>query len=186
MIGRTARGDVLRGALAEARLRGDRRVGTEHLLLGLLRHPETAAAQAIGVDLFAARRALATLDAEALALIGIDVAATPLAADAPTSADEAAPLGLCGFEPPRQPGPPTPEQVARLRAALSSGARAVLSRAVVEGPGPPQPGKPRPPTPETILAALLAREPPDPAAALLARLGVDRARTLDLLGEWAS
>jgi hypothetical protein len=41
----------------------------------------------------------------------------------------------------------------------------------------------RPPSAERIVAALLARDPPDPAAVLLTRLGVDRARTHAQLGE---
>jgi ATP-dependent Clp protease ATP-binding subunit ClpA len=57
-------------ALDEARRRGDRRLSTEHVLLGLL-HDESAA-QALGVDLEAARAGLDDLDREALAVIGID------------------------------------------------------------------------------------------------------------------
>jgi hypothetical protein len=52
-------------AREEARRRGDRKVGTEHLLLGLLREPVLA--QALGCDLQTARDALAALDHDALA-----------------------------------------------------------------------------------------------------------------------
>jgi hypothetical protein len=177
MIGRSATGEVIRGAVAEARLRGDRRIGTESLLLGVLRQPDFPADQLLGVDLAAARQALAALDEEALALLGIDVSPP---ADPPTASGwpplAAMPPGLCTPASPRQ-SPPTPAQVARLRAAMSSGARAVMARAARTGPVA------RPPTPEGILIALLEREPPDPAAALLIRLGVDRARALARLGE---
>lgn len=60
-------------AVEEARLRGDRRIGTEHLLLGVLHLPGSAAARALGIDLEAARTALDDLDQSALAAIGIDV-----------------------------------------------------------------------------------------------------------------
>ncbi|WP_045878779.1 Clp protease N-terminal domain-containing protein [Pseudofrankia sp. DC12] len=166
--------EVIGSAVAEARLRGDRRIGTEHLLLGVLRHPDTDAARALAVDLADARGALAALDREALAVLGIDV--SPELA-IPTGGPCLAPGDP--WEPPA-PGPaadgqlfgvhqhpPSPEQVARLRAALSSGARAVLSRSISAAP----PGRV---TPELVLAALLERQPPDPAAALLTQLGVDR------------
>jgi hypothetical protein len=166
--------DVAAAAVAEARLRGDRRIGTEHLLLGVLRHP--AAARALAVDLAAARAALGALDQEALSALGIDVGpgldpAEP--ADCPWPSGPPVP-GLFG----RPRTAPSPAQVTTLRAALSSGARAVLARAISAAPSSPA----RTVTPELVLAALLAREPPDPAAALLDRLGVDRAQTLARLG----
>ncbi|MFE5856337.1 Clp protease N-terminal domain-containing protein [Streptomyces sp. NPDC056500] len=54
----------------EARMRGDRRLGTEHLFLGVL--PAEGAARAVGVDLANARATLAALDLAALAVVGID------------------------------------------------------------------------------------------------------------------
>lgn len=72
---RTPFGAVVTGALEEARRRGDRRMGTEHLLLGLLRHPPTA--HALGVDLDTARAALDDLDHAALRAIGIDTRRLP-------------------------------------------------------------------------------------------------------------
>lgn len=60
-------------ALEEARLRGDRRIGTEHLLLGVLHEPGSLAVRSLGTDLEAARTALDVLDRSALAAIGIDV-----------------------------------------------------------------------------------------------------------------
>jgi hypothetical protein len=57
-------------AREEARRRGDRRVGTEHLLVTLLR--ELDFAHVLGTDVEAARAGLATLDREALAAVGVD------------------------------------------------------------------------------------------------------------------
>jgi hypothetical protein len=57
-------------ARAEARRRGNRRVGTEDLVLGLLREPDGA--QVLGCDLGAAREALDAMDRDALVAIGID------------------------------------------------------------------------------------------------------------------
>jgi ATP-dependent Clp protease ATP-binding subunit ClpA len=66
----TAARRCLSAATAEAALRGDRRVGTDHLLLGLLHH--APAATALGVDLPAARAALDDLDRRALAAVGVE------------------------------------------------------------------------------------------------------------------
>jgi ATP-dependent Clp protease ATP-binding subunit ClpA len=68
--------EVVTWAIAEAARRGDRRVGTEHLLLGLLH--DSAAASALGVTLDAARAALQSLDLEALAAVGVGVDAGEL------------------------------------------------------------------------------------------------------------
>ncbi|GHB51656.1 hypothetical protein GCM10010347_21830 [Streptomyces cirratus] len=91
-------------ALEEARLRGDRRIGTEHLLLGLLHEPGSPAVRCLGVGLDDARAALEGLDRSALAAIGIDVQ---------------------GIE-----RPPVP--ASRKRTPFTSGARSVLPRALVE------------------------------------------------------
>lgn len=61
-------------ALEEARHRGDRRIGTEHLLLGVLHARELDSLGELGVDLTRARAALESLDRAALAAVGIDVA----------------------------------------------------------------------------------------------------------------
>ena len=63
---------VVTSALEEARLRGDRRIGTEHLLLGLLHDPDSVAARTLGIDLATAQEALDALDRAALAAVGID------------------------------------------------------------------------------------------------------------------
>ena len=69
-----ARKIVLTSATEEARRRGDRRLGTDHLLLGLLHDVDSPVAQAIGIDLESARTAADTLDREALAAVGVNVA----------------------------------------------------------------------------------------------------------------
>ena len=135
--------EIVISALEEARLRGDRRIGTEHLLLGVLHDPDSGAVQALGADLEAARTALDALDRDALAAIGVDVQ---------------------GIE--RSPIPASYK-----RTPFTSAARSVLPRAVVEVK---REGTRRI-TPEHLLLALLDCERPDPAAELLARLGVDRA-----------
>ena len=58
-------------ALDESRRRGDRRLGTEHLLLGLL-HDEDLA-RTLGAGLDDARAALDRLDRASLTALGIDV-----------------------------------------------------------------------------------------------------------------
>ena len=65
----------------EAIRRGDRTIGTEHLLLALLVDPASPAAKALGCDLHSARRALDALDSEALAAIGVEpgITAGPVA-----------------------------------------------------------------------------------------------------------
>jgi hypothetical protein len=68
----------------EAVRRGDRVIGTEHLVLALLVDPASPAARALGCDLDSARRALDALDHEALAAVGIQpgITAGPVAARA--------------------------------------------------------------------------------------------------------
>ena len=56
----------------EAERRGDRRVGTDHLLIALLQ--DAAVAHVSGVDALAARQTADQLDREALAAIGITLA----------------------------------------------------------------------------------------------------------------
>jgi hypothetical protein len=68
-------------ARAEAARRGDRTIGTEHLVLALLVDPASPAARAIGRDLDTARSALDVLDGEALSAIGVEpgITAGPVA-----------------------------------------------------------------------------------------------------------
>jgi len=63
---------AVQDAVEEATLRGDRRIGTEHLLLGLLHDPAAGPAAALGVDLDAGRDALHALDVDALQAVGVD------------------------------------------------------------------------------------------------------------------
>lgn len=132
---------VIPTAVEEARLRGDRRIGTEHLLLGLLHQPD--AARILGTDLHAARSILNALDRSALAAIGIDVEGVDR--------------------------PPVP--ASRKRTPFTSGARAVIPRAVAEMKKTTNHGI----TLEHLLLAVLECERPDPAADLIAHLGIDRA-----------
>jgi ATP-dependent Clp protease ATP-binding subunit ClpA len=99
------RNAVLTAAATEASNQGDRRIGTEHLLLALLHDQTSPAAQALGVTLDQARAASQRLDVEALATVGINVAAVP--------------------------GATAPARVRRLR-PLTSGSRSVLVRSVNE------------------------------------------------------
>ncbi len=147
-----ARKMVLTFAAEEASRRGDRRLGTDHLLLGLLRDADSPAAQALGVTLAAARAATEALDLAALAAVGVEVAAVG--------------------EPPRvAPGRRVPP--------LTSGARAVLKRALEEARGVKS-GRI-----ETrhFLLALLSLGRPDPAAEILLALGVDPVAVRSRLAE---
>jgi ATP-dependent Clp protease ATP-binding subunit ClpA len=146
LLSRSPFAEVVTSALDEARRRGDRRMGTEHLLLGLLRDPGSAPARALGVELDAARTALDDLDAAALRSIGIDLRHVEGLADLPR----------------RHP----PLTVA----ALTSGARTVVRTAVDATTA-----RTRPTAPRHLLLALLDRTRPDPVAELVDRLGVDRA-----------
>ncbi|MDF2443446.1 MAG: hypothetical protein JWR01_1649 [Subtercola sp.] len=131
---------AVESGLAEARLAGDRRIGTDHLLLGMLHDPRVA--EALATDAAAARAARSALDNRALAAVGIDAGTFR------------APSLRAGIT----------------RAPFTSGSRTVLSRTlehtVTEHARAIQP--------KHLLMALLEREQPDPAAALLAELGVDR------------
>ena len=94
---------LLRSATEEAGLRGDRRLGTDHLLLGLLHDTGSPAARALGVSLADARATRDELDLAALAAVGVRVAAV---------------------------GEPPPVAFGRRLPPLTSGARDVLKRAV--------------------------------------------------------
>jgi len=60
-------------AMGEAAAGGDRRIGTDHLLLGLLHDPDSRPATALGIGLEQARDACSQLDRGALASIGLEV-----------------------------------------------------------------------------------------------------------------
>ena len=147
-------------AREEARRRGDRRVGTEHVVLGLLREPEIA--QVLGCDLGAAREALDAMDCDALVAVGID---TPLGA------------------------PPVPTREPALGGRRTSLKTVMADRLpmtpvgkrVLEAAGKDvRPGRW---DPRRILIALLSLTAPDPGAVLLDALDVDRAGVGARLGE---
>ncbi|HTW99149.1 MAG TPA: Clp protease N-terminal domain-containing protein, partial [Acidimicrobiales bacterium] len=135
--------EVLAAAADEARRRGDRRIGTEHLLLGLLHDEGTRAARALGVSLVEARAASQAVDLVALAAVGVEL--EPLADVAPAS------FGRRGLLP------------------LGSAARSVLKRATYGA----RAGDGERVDATLLLDALLSLQRPDPAAELLEALGVD-------------
>ena len=122
----------------EAIRRGDRTIGTEHMVLAMLIDPASPAAKALGCDLATARRALDALDIEALAAIGVEPGLTA--------------------------GPVTVRTRGRLR--LTPAAKAIFT-------GIHDARKNRGAGLGTALGALLDLPRPDPAAELLAALGVD-------------
>ena len=147
-------------AREEARRRGDRKVGTEHLILGLLREPVLA--QALGCDLQTARDALDAMDHDALAAVGIGAAfnAPPIPID----------------EPVKRPSRPTLKVVLRDRLPMTPAAKKALEETWKEG------RRTHPIPTQHVLLTVLELEPPDPAAELIAALGVDRAAARQRLG----
>lgn len=71
-----ARAAVVAG-LEEAGRRGDRRVSSEHLLLGLLRDSGSPAAVALGLRADDVRSTLAEMDRTALAAVGVEITSLP-------------------------------------------------------------------------------------------------------------
>lgn len=138
---------VLLSAGEEARRRGDRRIGTEHLLLALLHDEGSPAALALSAPLDDVRAQADALDLVALSAIGIEVDSLPPASPASAVAS------------------------GRRLPPLTSGARAVLKR-VLDTAKPRRGGHL---SSTHFLLALLALRAPDPAAALLDAVGVDRA-----------
>jgi len=146
-------------AREEARERGDRRVGTEHLLVALLLEPGLA--EVVGVNDQAARATLAELDRQALAATGIDLRLEPQG-PAPRRA---------------LPRRPTFKAVLRDRLPMTPVAKKALeasSKGMRRGR--------RHPGAKHVLASLLELERPDPAAELLAHLGIDPADVRKRLG----
>lgn len=146
-------------ASEEARRRGDRRTGTEHLLLAVLE--DRSIEVLLGVNLQQAREALASLDQEALgALVLGPITDTP--------------------ELPMRAVPKRPTiwaVVEKDRPRLTPAAKKVLQGAVKPNRRKTQV------TAQQVLAQILALQLPDPAAALLRALGVN---TSDVLHELAS
>jgi hypothetical protein len=136
-------------ASEEARRRGDRRTGTDHVLLALLEHPSIEVV--LGVSLEQARRALGSLDHDALVALGLGSGA-----DAP-------PLPMRAV--PKKPRIRDIAQRDRLR--MAPAAKKVLEEAS-------KPNRRRlQVTAQQVLAQILTLQPPDPAAVLLGALGVN-------------
>jgi hypothetical protein len=136
-------------ASEEARRRGDRRTGSDHLLLALLEDPSIEVV--LGVSLQQARRALESLDHEALAALGL------------RSGTDAPPLPMRAV--PRKPRIRDVAQKDRFR--MAPAAKKVLEEAS-------KPNRRRLyVTAQQVLAQILTLQPPDPAAVLLGALGVN-------------
>jgi len=147
-------------ASEEARRRGDRRTGTDHLLLALFEDPSIEVV--LGVNLQQARQALELLDREALAALGLGPGT-----DAP-------PLPMRAV-----PKKPRIRDVAKKdRFRMTPAAKKVLEEAYK-----PKGHRKLQVTGLEVLAQILALQPPDPAAVLLGALGVN---TSDALHKLAS
>jgi len=136
-------------ASEEARRRGDRRTGTDHVLLGLLEDPSIEIVS--GVSLQQARRALESLDQEALGALGMGSGT-----DAPSL-----PMRVV----PKKPTIRAVMKKDRLR--MTPAAKRVLEDAVKPNRRKTQV------TAQQVLAQILTLQPPDPAAVLLGALGVN-------------
>jgi ATP-dependent Clp protease ATP-binding subunit ClpA len=136
-------------ASEEARRRGDRRTGTDHVLLALLEDPSTEVV--LGVSLQQARQALESLDQEALGALGME------------SGSDAPPLPMRAV--PKKPTIRDVIQKDRLR--MTPAAKKVLEGASKQNRRRLQVTAPQ------VLAQILALQPPDPAAVLLGALGVN-------------
>lgn len=135
-------------ASEEARRRGDRRTGTDHLVLAVLE--DSSVEVVLGVSLQQARDALQSLDQEALGALGM------------ASGTDASPLPMRAV-----PKKPTFKAVMkRDRLRMTPAAKRVLEDAVRPNRRKTQV------THQQVLAQLLTLQRPDPAAVLLGALGV--------------
>jgi ATP-dependent Clp protease ATP-binding subunit ClpA len=142
-------------ASEEARRRGDRRTGTDHVLLALLEDPSVEVM--LGVSLQQAREALESLDREALCALGLGSGA-----DAPALPMRAVPKK------------PRIRDVAKKdRFRMTPAAKKVLEEAYK-----PKGHRKLQVTGPEVLAQILALQPPDPAAVLLGALGVNTSEAL--------
>jgi ATP-dependent Clp protease ATP-binding subunit ClpA len=136
-------------ASEEARRRGDRRTGTDHLLLALLEDPSAEAV--LGVSLQQARQALESLDQQALGALGLGSGT-----DAPALPMRAVPTK-----------PRLRDIATKDRLRMTPAAKKVLEEAA-------KPNRRKLyVTAQQVLAQILTLQPPDPAAALLTALGVN-------------
>jgi hypothetical protein len=136
-------------ASEEARSRGDRRTGTDHVLLALLEDPSIEAV--LGVSLQQARQALESLDREALGALGLG------------SGPDAPPLPMRAV--PKKPTIRAVMNKDRLR--MTPAAKKVLEEAVKPNRRKTQV------TAQQVLAQILTLQPPDPAAVLLGALDLN-------------
>ena len=136
-------------ASEEARRRGDRRTGTDHVLLALLEDPSVEVV--LGVSLQQARQALESLDQEALGALGLG------------SGTDAPPLPMRAV-----PKKPTIRDIMKKdRLRMTPAAKKVIEEAS-------KPNRRRlQVTAQQVLAQILTLQPPDPAAVLLGALGVN-------------
>jgi hypothetical protein len=141
-------------ASEEARRRGDRRTGTDHLLLAVLQ--ETSIEVVLGVNLQQARQALDSVDHEALGALGMG-----WGADAPALPMRTVPTS-----------PRIRDVMNKDRLRMTPAAKSVLQDAVKPSRRKTQV------TTQQVLAQILALQPPDPAAALLGALGVNTSEVL--------
>jgi hypothetical protein len=135
-------------ASEEARRRGDRRTGTDHILLALFEDPSVEVV--LGVSLQQARIAHESLDQEALGALGMG-------------------SGLDAPELPMRAVPKTPrfrDVIKSDRLRLTPAAKKVLEEASNRS------RRRGSVTAELVLAQILTLVPPDPAAVLLDALGV--------------
>jgi hypothetical protein len=147
-------------ASEEARRRGDRRAGTDHVLLALFEDPSIEAV--LGVSLQQAREALDLLDREALAALGLR----------PDAETRLLPMRAV----PKKPRIRDIAKKDRLR--MTPAAKKVLEDAYK-----PKGHRKLQVTGPEVLAQILPLQPPDPAAVLLRALGVN---TSEVLQELAS
>jgi ATP-dependent Clp protease ATP-binding subunit ClpA len=136
-------------ASEEARSRGDRRVGTDHLLLALLVEPSIE--DLLGVNLQQARVALASLDQQALGALGLKSSTN--APDLPMRTVPKKPRFRDVAQKDRLRMTPAAKKV------LESASKLNRRRAYV--------------TAHQVLAQILTLQSPDPAAVLLDALGVN-------------
>jgi hypothetical protein len=136
-------------ASEEARRRGDRRTGTDHLLLALLENPSIEVA--LGVTLQQARQVQESLDHEALVALGM-----VFGTDAPALPMRAVPTK------PRFRDIATKDHFRMTPAA----------KKVLEDAARPNRRKLQV-TAQQVLAQILTLQPPDPAAVLLSALSVN-------------
>jgi ATP-dependent Clp protease ATP-binding subunit ClpA len=144
----------------EARRRGDRRTGTDHLLLALLEEPSIESA--LGVSVQQARQVHESLDQQALGALGLGSDT-----DAPSLPMRALPKK-----------PTFRAVIEKDRPRPTPAAKKVLQEAVKPNRGKKQI------TAQQVLDQILSLQPPDPAAVLLDALGVNTSelrRRLDQL-----